>query len=441
MNAFGVKKEIGHSKKFSTIKMKDIKSNTFCMHPFTGLATREDGAIKVCCRSHPIGFIQDSDLETLWNNDTIKRIRRQVLNNERPPECEPCFNLEDQGVESLRKRHIKGYIPEARINLYPNALEKLEADYSLPFEIPTMELKLNNLCNLKCRMCHPMDSTSWNDWSEIKKFYKNENHIMYAMIEDHGLETKPFLDKFQDNPNWWKNLEKLLPYFRRVEFAGGEPLMDPQHYRILDMLSSHGSQIEIKYATNLSLLGKSNRTIWEYWPRFKSVAVNVSIDGIGDVYEYIRGNGRWSELVNNIKQIKQIPNISRIVGACTVQVSNILQLDKICEHFLNDLEIVFHTHRVEYPRVLSAQVLPAELKKIALERLHSVSERIHDFKFVKDHPQLLSYTLDQIQDNINYLQARDQSFRWHDCIEFNKRLDKTRNQSFSTITPEFASYV
>lgn len=421
--------------------MKDIKSKTFCMHPFTGLATREDGAIKVCCRSHPIGFIQDSDLETLWNNDSIRRIRRQVLNNERPPECEPCFNLEDQGVESLRQRHIKGYIPEARINLYPNALDNLQQDYTMPFEVPTMELKLNNLCNLKCRMCHPMDSTSWNDWSEIKDFYKNENHIMYAMIEDHGLENKPFLDKFQDNPNWWNSFENLIPHFRRVEFAGGEPLMDPQHYKILDMLSSYGSQIEIKYATNLSLLGKSNRTIWEYWPRFKSVAVNVSIDGIGDVYEYIRGNGRWSELVNNIKQIKQIPNISRIVGACTVQVSNILQLDRICEYFLNDLEIVFHTHRVEYPRVLSAQVLPAELKKIALARLHSVSERVQDFKFVKDHPQLFKYTLDQIQDNINYLQARDQSFRWHDCIEFNRRLDKTRNQSFSTITPEFASYV
>ena len=100
-------------------------SKTFCMHPFTGLATREDGAIKVCCRSHPIGHIQDSSLEEIWNNDTIKRIRRQVLNNERPPECDPCFSLEDQGVETIRMRHIKGTIPEARINLYPNALDNL----------------------------------------------------------------------------------------------------------------------------------------------------------------------------------------------------------------------------------------------------------------------------------------------------------------------------
>jgi radical SAM protein with 4Fe4S-binding SPASM domain len=74
------------------------------MHPFTGLATREDGAICACCRSHPVGFIDKEKLEDIWNNDTMKRIRKQVLNNERPSECEPCFSLEDQGVESLRQR-------------------------------------------------------------------------------------------------------------------------------------------------------------------------------------------------------------------------------------------------------------------------------------------------------------------------------------------------
>ena len=411
------------------------------MHPFTGLATREDGAVCVCCRSHPIGNIQWQRLEDIWNNNTMKHIRKQVLNGERPKECEPCFSLEDQGVESLRMRHIAGKIPEARINLYPDAVSKIREDFTMPFEIPTMELKLNNLCNLKCRMCHPMDSTSWNDWSVVKEFYKNEGNIMYTIVEEHNLEQKPHLDKFQDNPEWWASLEKNLPYFRRVEFAGGEPLMDPQHYRILDMLVPYGDKIEIKYATNLSMLGKSNRTIWEYWPKFKSVAVNVSIDGIGGSYEYIRGNASWAELINNIKQIQQIPNISRIVGAVTVQVSNALILDKMIEYFLDDLGIVFHTHRVEYPKVLSAQVLPSKLRALAIQRLQEVSYRVKDFKLVKQHPQLLEYTLGQIQDNINYLQARDQSDKWQDCVEFNRRLDKTRDQSFTQATPEFKQYV
>jgi len=407
------------------------------MHPFTGLATREDGAICACCRSHPVGNIQCQSLEEIWNNNTMQRIRRQVLNNERPKECEPCFSLEDQGVESLRQRHIAGKIPEARINLYPNTpLQEI-----MPFEIPTMELKLNNLCNLKCRMCHPMDSTSWNDWSEVKDFYKKEGNIMYAIVEEHGLEQKPHLDKFQDNPEWWASLEKLLPHFRRVEFAGGEPLMDPQHYRILDMLVPYGDQIEIKYATNLTTLGKSNRTIWEYWPKFKSVAVNVSIDGLWDSYEYIRGNASFSELINNIKLIQAIPNISRIVGAVTVQASNVLILDKMIEYFLDDLGIIFHSHRVEYPKVLSAQVIPSDLRLLAIDKLIAIHSRVKDFKLVKEHPELLAYTQGQIQDNINYLQARDQSDKWKDCVEFNVRLDKTRSQSFIDVTPEFKDYV
>lgn len=407
------------------------------MHPFTGLATREDGAIQACCRSHPVGWIQDSTLEEIWNNNTMQRIRRQVLNNERPPECAPCFNLEDQGVESLRQRHIAGVIPEARINLYPNTpLQEI-----MPFEIPTMELKLNNLCNLKCRMCHPGDSTSWNDWNEVKDFYKGEGQVIYNLVAEHNLENKPLLDKFEDNPKWWDSLEKNLPYFRRVEFAGGEPLMDPQHYRILDMLTPYGDQIEIKYATNLTTLGKSNRTIWEYWPKFKSVAVNVSIDGYDKSYEYIRGNASWAELINNIKQIQTIPNISRIVGAVAVQVSNAMVLDKMIEYFLDDLGIVFYTNMVQYPNVLSIQTLPWDLKLEIDSRLSTVKDRLNKFKLVEKHPMLLDLTRQQIDGIINYMWAKNQHDKWLDCVEFNRRLDITREQSFTDVTPEFKPYV
>ena len=413
-------------------------SPTFCMHPFTGLATREDGAIQVCCRSHPIGFIQEQSLEEIWNGDTMKRIRRQVLNGERPPECAPCFTLEDQGVESLRQRHIKGEIPEARINLYPNTpLQEV-----MPFEIPTMELKLNNLCNLKCRMCHPGDSTSWNDWAEIKDFYKDEGKVIYNLVAEHNLEKKPLLDKFEDNPNWWASLEKNLHHFRRVEFAGGEPLMDPQHYRILDMLKPYGHQIEIKYATNGTTLGISKgRTIHDYWPHFRSVAVNVSIDGLGPVYNYIRGNGNYDEVEQNIKTIQTIPNVSRIVGAVAVQVSNVLILDKMIEHFLDNLGIVFYTNMVKYPNVLSVQTLPADLKKLAVSRLELVKLKVPNFKYVKENLILLNLTLGQIQGVINFINAKDENHLWNDCIEFNRRLDQTRKQSFVTVTPEFKQYV
>lgn len=413
------------------------------MHPFTGLATRQDGAIQVCCRSHPIGWIQEESLEEVWNNDKMREIRRQVLNGERPAACEPCFNLEDQGVESLRQRHINGVIPEARINLYPDALSKLREDYTMPFEIPTMELKLNNLCNLKCRMCHPLDSTSWNDWKEVEEFYDKEKNFLSERIRELKLPSKPYMDSFTDDPRFWENLEKLLPYFRRVEFAGGEPLMDPTHYRILDMMAPYGENIEIKYATNLTVLGiKGGRNVWDYWPKFKSIAVNISIDGIGDVYEYVRGNARWNDVISNLREIQKMKNISRIVGAVTVQVANIMQLDKCCEMWLDELDMVFYTHRVAYPNLLSIQVLPPELKNIAIDRLENVKSRLDSFSLVKKHPIIKTIAERQIQDNINFLKAKDQHHRWKDMIEFNRRLDKTRNQGpIELLVPEFKPYV
>lgn len=411
------------------------------MHPFTGLATREDGAIQVCCRSHPVGFIQDNSLSEIWNNEKMRNIRQQVLNDKRPKECEPCFTLEDQGVESLRQRHIKGVIPESRINLYPKALDKLNDDFTMPFEIPTMELKLNNLCNLKCRMCHPGDSTSWNDWREIKDFYKGTGKIIYELVEEHNLETSPFLDKFQDNPSWWEELEKNLPYFRRVEFAGGEPLIDPQHYRILEMLEPYADNIEIKYATNLTVLGKGTRHIKNYWPKFKSVAVNVSIDGYEESYEYIRSNANWNTLISNIKEIQQFSNISRIVGAVAVQVSNALVLDKMIEYFLDDLGIVFYTNMVRYPDVLSIQVLPFEIKTIVTHRLENVKNKIHTFKLVKENPLLEELTRNQINGVINFIWAKDRYHLWPKCVEFNKRLDNSRNSSkFDEINLEFKTF-
>jgi sulfatase maturation enzyme AslB (radical SAM superfamily) len=420
----------------------NTESKTFCMHPFTGLATREDGAIKICCRSMPVGWIQEESLEHAWNNSTMQLVRKQVINGQRPDACKPCFDLEDQGVESLRQRHINGVIPESRITLYPNALAQLQNDYTMPFEFPTMEIKLNNLCNLKCRMCNPLDSTNWKDWNKVVPFYKKENNYLVSTIEQLVKKPGQYIGPFDNSDNWWSSFEKLLPYFRRVEFAGGEPLMDPQHYQILDMLKPYGKNIEIKYATNGTTLGISRgRTIHDYWPHFRSVAVNVSIDGINDVYNYIRGNGDFSKVEENIKEIQKIPNVSRIVGAFTAQAGNILQAAECIDYFINKMSIVFYSHRVSYPNCLSAQVLPADLKLLAIKRLHSINSIVSTFENCKKHPLLLKVTQQQIQDNINYLKAKDQFNLWPDFLEFNYQLDSSRNQNLLDAVPEFKPYI
>lgn len=422
--------------------MADL-SKTFCMHPFTGLATREDGAIKVCCRSLPIGWIQNESLESAWNNETMRKVRQQVLHGERPDVCKPCFDLEDQGVESLRQRHIQPRLPESRIVLYPHALNGMDEHFKMPFEFPTMEIKLNNLCNLRCRMCNPLDSTSWQDWNQIVGFYKKENNYLVPTVEN--LVNKPgqYIGPFDDSNNWWESFEKLIPHFKRVEFAGGEPLMDPQHYRILDMLKPYAKNIEIKYATNGTTLGISkNRTIHDYWPHFRSVAVNVSMDGIHDVYEHIRSNANFSEVVSNIQEMKKIPNISRIVGAFTAQAGNMLQITDCIRYFLDDLGIYFYSHRVNYPNVLSAQVLPQPLKDLCIQRLTDLYNNIDSIKNIDFTKYSRGITLQQINDNINYLRAKDQNHLWNDFIEFNRNLDDSRSsKSILDVIPEFKDYV
>jgi MoaA/NifB/PqqE/SkfB family radical SAM enzyme len=412
------------------------------MHPFTGLATREDGAIKICCRSQPVGWIQEESLESAWNNTNMQEVRRQVLCGERPEVCKPCFDLEDQGVESLRQRHINGIIPEARINLYSDALDLLKSDYTMPFEFPTIEIKLNNLCNLKCRMCNPLDSTNWKDWNEVKPFYEKENNYLVPTIEKLVKSPGQYIGPFDATENWWASFEKLLPHFRRVEFAGGEPLMDPQHYKILDMLKPYGKNIELKYATNGTTLGISKgRTIHDYWPYFRSVAVNVSIDGIHGVYDYIRSNSKFIDIEKNIKEIKLISNVSRVVGAFTAQAGNILQAADCIDYFINEMDIIFYSHRVSYPNVLSAQVLPTELKELAVQRLEAINRRLFTFPAIQKNSLLEQVTRQQIKDNINYLNAKDQSHLWPEFLEFNRRLDITRNQNLLSAIPEFSNYV
>lgn len=415
-------------------------SNTFCMHPFTGLATREDGAIKICCRSHPIAFIQDMTLEEAWNCDKMIQVRKDVLNSVEPDICNSCFNLEHQGVESLRQRHINKDFVESRINLYPNALNDLREDYTMPFELPSIEIKLNNLCNLKCRMCNPLDSTSWQDWNEVSEYYERENNYLVPTIKQLVRSPGQYIGPFDDSKNWQESFEKLIPYLRRVEFAGGEPLMDPDHYRILDMLKPYAENIELKYATNGTTLGKGNRTIHDYWPYFKKILVNVSIDGIHDVYNYIRTNSDFSIVENNVQEIKKIPKVGRVVGAFTTQALNALQIADCIEYFIGEMGIYFYSHRVSHPMFLSAQVLPIDLKLVAINKLESLN--IDTIKNIDTMPYCKTVALQQVKDNINYLNGNDQSDKWKSFIDFNTRLDLSRSgNTLLQVCPEFKPYV
>lgn len=424
--------------------LKMLKSSTFCIHPFTGLVTREDGAIKPCCRSQPIGWIQEESLEDAWNNEKLKTMRYKLLNNERPIECTSCFNLEDQNVVSLRLRHLDESLPNSSIVLFGSELDKINDDYSMPYQFPILEIKLNNLCNLKCRMCNPLDSTSWDDWTEIEKFYIKENNYLPATISKLDLLKPRYMNFFSNSDKWWDSFFKVLPYLKVIEFGGGEPLMDPLHYDILEILLPYADNIELRYATNATKLGISqSNSIFNYWPKFKNVIVNISIDGIFDVYEYIRSNSKFVSIQDNITLIKNISTVSRVVGKFTAQGANILQMAECVDYFINELGIPFYAHRVSYPNVLSAQVLPKELKEVAIIRLYNILEKLPTFKNLKSFEYDAENIIrNNILDTINYLNGVDQSSKFNDFLEFNNKLDFIRNQGpIQKIIPEFLNYV
>ena len=103
--------------------------------------------------------------------------------------------------------------------------------------------------------------------------------------------------------------------------------------------------------------------------------------------------------------------------------------------------IVFYSHRVNYPRALSAQVIPQPLKEKVIAELQTIQKTFRDYPIVRNNPALVSVTERQVADNINFLEAKDLSEYWQDCVNFNRALDKTRNQDFLSVNPEFAPYV
>jgi hypothetical protein len=105
------------------------------------------------------------------------------------------------------------------------------------------------------------------------------------------------------------------------------------------------------------------------------------------------------------------------------------------------MDIVFYSHRVSYPNCLSAQVLPNDLKALAITKLLAVKSQIDDWDAIKNNPLLGRVTHQQIQDNINYLRAKDQNNLWQDFLNFNFALDNTRGQKLFDVVPEFKPYV
>lgn len=396
-----------------------MQSN-FCILPFTHLSTRVDGNIAPCCRSmDTVGNIKDNTLQEVWNNDAMQKLRQQFINNERPNGCWPCWELEDQGSTSMRQSMNK-----SREAMIPSAIKT-----DMPFEIPVLELKLSNLCNFRCRTCKPDLSTTWaKDWDKVKD--------EYDLI---GMKWQTGRQENYDNDQFLEDIVRLGPSLEIIEFAGGEPLMDPMHYKVLDALQPFAHNIQVKYSTNLSKLTYGRYSALQAWQAFKGVDVSLSIDGYPALNEYIRTEANTETLKENLKEVRKVLG-GKFDGRTALCYSawNVMGLTDSYDYFTLDLDMPVHGNIAWAPKFINPQVLPNKLKK-------QISLKYDQYSNVVEHYPISTQRKKRIQrflnTNKNFLNAKDKSKDFEQFIRYSQKLDASRGTDIFYIIPELKEYV
>lgn len=388
-------------------------SKTFCILPWMHLATNASGNLRVCCNSVPgknfilrngtnkAYKITDSDMTDFWHSDTMQTIRSELLNDQRPAMCERCFREEDSGVRSARQAWNEKYM----FDYTPTATPELNVQY--------IDIRLGNLCNLKCRMCNPYASNQWVD----------EWHLVEQQLSDSEI-TRLSSMNWPNDDAVAANILKLADTIEEIYLTGGEPTLALSQYKLFDKLIELGlaKNITLKYNTNCTNL--PNKLV-EYWQHFKKIKINASVDAYGDLNRYIRYPTGWSLVEKNLSTFIELEKQGKIDLQlhCTVQVYNILKLDVLFD-YLRTLGISdIYLNILDHPKYLNIRVLPKELKELAVHRL----QQFLDVKKIKNV--------------IDYMNAEDWSSSWPEFVKYTKTLDASREESITSLVPELGSHV
>jgi len=383
-------------------------SNTFCILPWMHLATNASGSLRVCCNSTPnqnlitkedgtsYKLFKD-DLQEAWNSKVYNTIREQMLKGERPKMCERCFREEDVGIKSARQAWNLKWI------------EDKEYSTHAPFNIKYVDLRLGNLCNLKCRMCNPYSSNMW-----VKEWDLVESSLSLDEAKRLSNMTWPEEEKT------WENLYSIANTIEEIYLTGGEPTIIQQQHKLLDYFIDNGTakNIRLKYNTNLTNVPKH---LIDKWKKFKKIQLNCSIDAVGELDRYIRYPSRWSTIEKNFEIIRQLEN-ANIEIHCTVQMYNILRLDSLLEWAIPyGYKIYFNI--LNHPDYLNIRCLPKKLKiqsSVALDKYKN---------------------LDKVQGIIDYMYSEDWSDKLLNFYNYTTVLDKSRDQNLEKIVPELMKEV
>lgn len=309
----------------------------------------------------------------------------------------PTFSSREEMTKEVGGAFLRGEIPAACNNpCKPNQpgwrdqFKNFPTDYRT-HQIHFLDFRNNNLCNLKCRSCGPGFSTSW------------ASEIGTVTINLHRPEDIAAMD---------------LAHCKKIYFAGGEPLLNPQHYEILERLIELDQDPVLMYSTNMTVLGAKNKSVKDLWPHFSTINVNASIDAVGQYAEFVRSGSTWSVIESNLAWVQSQLNVNLRISP-VISAINIWWFDKLLETF-DWLPIgYFEPVLANIGSTLGVTVIPMQYR----DPLINVLVRS---KFV-EHTNITAA--------ITALQTQDHSDQWHKFLSQQLILDNYRSESWFNHLP------
>lgn len=378
--------------------------NTACKKLWNHLYIGSDNNINPCCiadHRFPLGNITKDSIESIINSEKSNQTRQWMTQGYRSIACNTCYLKEDQGIHSARQL------------CDPNT-QKISINF--------LDIRINNICNFKCRMCSEYFSSAIQQ--ETIELYGKDALLGFEKI---SLEKT---SAFEKNIVYNKIVPYLTDELTEIYFAGGEPLLASEHYQILDkLIEIKHTGLRICYNTNLSKLTYKNSNVIDYWNQFDNITVWASIDASDKVAEYVRHGTVWSDIVDNIFVIKQLAPKVNLEITSTVSFLTIENLIKLQTNWIN--EGVFAPHKLKLsvlvePNYLSPAALPQHHKKRLADSIQKHIDRIGKNSLAS-----------QWQNVLKFMNNNDYSRTLDDFRHRTRVLDKHRGESFVDIFPEF----
>jgi MoaA/NifB/PqqE/SkfB family radical SAM enzyme len=361
------------------INKENLKnSKTFCMLPYMHIYGSAGGDMVPCCEAQevPLNNPGETALES-WNNDNYKELRRALANDERPERCAVCWHNEDSGIVSNRQQW-----EHDNWNTFADKIS-VNDDYSVNNPPYWVELKVSNFCNLKCIMCSTHSSYKRvADLDIISKYTKDG-------YETRLLRPTDLFASLNEWPELWDTVHTL-------QFTGGEPIINKEHYDLLAGIPQDlKKKIKLRYATNLSYIKFKKYDLIKIWNEFKHVNIKVSMDGIDDVYNYIRQDGNWDTVYANMMALNDEPGID-VAAGITVQAHNIYQMPEFYQFWKESpVDLKFITANIlQTPNYLSPAIWQGEYRDAIIRKLRANQD---------EHPEMDRFATYMENNNSTYM--------------------------------------